>query len=60
MSFKKSKIYVSFSKQTQWNVHGGKCGVCGDAYSGPYDHELGGKYYTDVIAGQYTQGQVRK
>ena len=37
---------------------GGKCGVCGDPYGGPRDHELGGEYYTDKIAATYTEGQV--
>eukprot|EP00105_Crassostrea_gigas_P027627 XP_011449016.1 PREDICTED: uncharacterized protein LOC105343380 [Crassostrea gigas] len=31
---------------------GGKCGVCGDAYSGPREHEAGGKYAKGIIVEQ--------
>ncbi len=32
---------------------GGKCGICGDSYSGPRDHEIGGKYATNTIVRNY-------
>ncbi|UJR22494.1 hypothetical protein I4U23_025547 [Adineta vaga] len=34
----------------------GKCGVCGDSYSGPRDHEIGGKYATNTIVRNYISG----
>ncbi|XP_046555463.1 uncharacterized protein LOC124264736 [Haliotis rubra] len=37
--------------------HGGKCGVCGDPWQGPRDHEAGGKYATGTIGATYSQGQ---
>lgn len=37
---------------------GGKCGVCGDSYSGPRDHELGGKYATNTIVRHYASNSV--
>ncbi|XP_046380895.1 uncharacterized protein LOC124152150 [Haliotis rufescens] len=37
--------------------HGGKCGVCGDPWQGPRDHEAGGKYATGTIGRTYFQGQ---
>lgn len=37
---------------------GGKCGVCGDAYTGPKYHEIGGKYATNVIVRQYATGAM--
>ncbi|XP_067686943.1 uncharacterized protein [Haliotis asinina] len=36
--------------------HGGKCGVCGDPWQGPRDHEAGGKYATGTIGATYVQG----
>uniref|UniRef100_T1JL38 Chitin-binding type-4 domain-containing protein n=1 Tax=Strigamia maritima TaxID=126957 RepID=T1JL38_STRMM len=43
---------------TLWLLNDGKCGVCGDAYNGPRDHEVGGKYYSGVIGATYQQGQT--
>src|SRR2546426_3172975 len=40
-----------------WDKNGGKCGICGDDYSGPKDHETGGRFFTKMIAGKYSQGQ---
>ncbi|CAF0894028.1 unnamed protein product [Adineta steineri] len=31
----------------------GKCGVCGDSYVGPRDHEAGGRYATNIIVRNY-------
>ena len=37
---------------------GGKCGMCGDPYDGPRNHELGGKYATGTITRTYNMGQI--
>jgi hypothetical protein len=42
----------------QYDVYGGKCGVCGDSYGGPWDHEPGGPYATGIIGKTYQQGQI--
>merc|ERR1712168_72139 len=42
----------------QWNVNGGKCGICGDPYDGRRDHEAGGRYATGTIVAEYKQGEV--
>ena len=44
--------------QTQFEVNGGKCGICGDDYREPLarDNELGGKYGTGIIPRTYLQG----
>ena len=44
--------------QNQWQVNGGKCGICGDPWQGPRDHEAGGKYAGEVIVANYLQGQT--
>jgi len=41
-----------------WLLNEGKCGICGDSYSGPKDHEVGGKYYSGIIGAKYKQAQV--
>lgn len=33
-------------------------GACGDPYDGERDHERGGKFATDVLAGTYVRGQT--
>merc|ERR1712002_1001022 len=45
---------------THQNVDmGGKCGICGDPYDGPWEHEApGGKYANGNIVATYTQGQT--
>ncbi|XP_069134843.1 uncharacterized protein [Argopecten irradians] len=40
----------------QWTLNGGKCGVCGDPWDGPRDHEAGGKYATGTITRNYKEG----
>lgn len=40
----------------QFERQGGRCGVCGDAWEGPRDHEAGGKYARGVVARQYQPG----
>ncbi|XP_045183724.2 uncharacterized protein LOC123542126 [Mercenaria mercenaria] len=35
----------------------GKCGLCGDSYTGPRHHETGGKYATGAIADVSDRGQ---
>ena len=44
--------------KTQWDENGGKCGVCGDAWNGPREHEAGGRYATGTIARNYTEGHT--
>ncbi|VDH96242.1 Hypothetical predicted protein, partial [Mytilus galloprovincialis] len=43
----------------KWNLasNGGKCGVCGDPYQGPYPNEAGGVYAKGIIARTYKSGQ---
>ncbi|UJR14528.1 hypothetical protein I4U23_001524 [Adineta vaga] len=42
----------------QWNVNGGKCSICGEAYDKPVkDFEKGGARYKGTIVRTYTQGQ---
>ncbi|CAF1008607.1 unnamed protein product [Rotaria sp. Silwood1] len=44
--------------QHQWNVHGGKCGICGESYDRPVKvFEKGGAMYTGKIVKTYNQGQ---
>jgi len=44
--------------QSQWNVHRGKCGICGEAYDKPNKlFEKGGAMYTGKIVKTYNQGQ---
>lgn len=40
----------------QFERQGGRCGVCGDPWEGPRDHEAGGKYARGVVARQYQVG----
>ncbi len=49
---------ISHLFQNQWDTQHGKCGLCGDPYQGPRDNEAGGMYATDVIVGQYGEGDV--
>lgn len=46
--------------QVQWNVNGGKCGICGDPYNGVREHEYPGGKYTDPlrITGNYASGSI--
>ena len=44
----------------QYDINGGKCGVCGDAWNGPRDNEVGGKYANGIIVRKYEPGQVIK
>lgn len=44
--------------QTQWKNNNGKCGLCGDPWSDPRDHELGGKYFTNHISSSYKRNSV--
>jgi len=43
--------------QTLWGKNGGKCGICGEDYSGVKQFEKGGSMYTGNIVAKYTQGQ---
>ncbi|XP_034248531.1 uncharacterized protein LOC117649680 [Thrips palmi] len=40
----------------QWEVHKGKCGICGDPFEGPREHEFGGKFYTGKRVRRYLAG----
>ncbi|KAK2192944.1 hypothetical protein NP493_19g00017 [Ridgeia piscesae] len=42
----------------QWEVNGGKCGVCGDPWQGPRENEAGGKYARGVITRRYLQNST--
>jgi len=44
----------------QYQINGGKCGVCGDAWDlpTPRPHEYGGKFGQGVIVRQYKPGQI--
>ena len=47
--------------QVQWNSRNdGRCGACGDPFNqSPKPHEdIGGKYVTGVITGEYEAGSV--
>ena len=44
--------------QTQWNLNDGKCGVCGDPYQGPLDHDDNGKYASGIVARSFQQGGI--
>ncbi|KAL4216731.1 hypothetical protein ACF0H5_024454 [Mactra antiquata] len=37
----------------EFTRHGGKCGVCGDPYNGPYENARGGVYDTGIIVRHY-------
>uniref|UniRef100_A0A8D8SYJ5 Chitin-binding type-4 domain-containing protein n=1 Tax=Cacopsylla melanoneura TaxID=428564 RepID=A0A8D8SYJ5_9HEMI len=43
----------------QWQVNGGKCGICGDPWEAqPRPHEAGGKYATGTIVRKYRAGST--
>lgn len=42
--------------QVQWEDNKGKCGICGDAYSGLRDHETGGFYARNITTRTYAPG----
>ncbi|CAH1794948.1 unnamed protein product [Owenia fusiformis] len=44
--------------QTQYEKNGGKCGVCGDPYQGPFHNEAGGKYANGIIVQQYEVNDI--
>ncbi|CAF4034349.1 unnamed protein product [Rotaria magnacalcarata] len=43
-------------KDNQWTVQHGRCGVCGDPFQGPREHENGGIYATGIIGRTYESG----
>jgi len=43
---------------TQWDINGGKCGICGDPWNGKKENETPGKYASGTIVANYTQGQA--
>ncbi|XP_048759712.1 uncharacterized protein LOC125669290 isoform X3 [Ostrea edulis] len=44
--------------QIQYEVNGGRCGVCGDPFQGPLDNEPGGKYANGIIVYSTTVGAI--
>lgn len=52
------EIINSFT--VQWELNGGKCGVCGDPWNEPKprSHEIGGIFANGKLVRQYTTGQV--
>ena len=44
--------------KNQWEVHGGKCGVCGDPWQGPRYHEAGGRFATGLVVRTYDAGDT--
>lgn len=42
----------------QWKKNNGSCGVCGDAFNGPREHETGGCYASNITVGNYDPGSV--
>ncbi|XP_062609402.1 mucin-5AC-like [Saccostrea cucullata] len=44
--------------QNQWRNNNGKCGLCGDPWNGPRDHEIGGKFFTNHISSSYPRNSV--
>jgi len=42
----------------QWQIHGGKCGICGDPWKGKKENETPGKYATGTIVEYYKKGQT--
>lgn len=59
----RKKIYELINKnlflsQSQWKENSGKCGLCGDPWNGPRDHESGGKYFTNHISSSYSKGSL--
>jgi len=42
---------------TQWNQNGGKCGICGESWSGVRSFEKGGANYRNLILAKYRSGQ---
>lgn len=47
---------IRFDGFSMISLLGGKCGICGDAFSSSRDHEIGGKYATNIIVREYLQG----
>ncbi|XP_059147499.1 uncharacterized protein LOC131935158 [Physella acuta] len=44
--------------KVQHEENGGKCGVCGDPWQGPKEHEPGGKYATGAISRRYSTSET--
>ena len=42
--------------KVQWEDNKGKCGVCGDSFSGQRDHETGGFYAYNYTVRNYSPG----
>merc|ERR1712242_195968 len=40
------------------SINKGRCGLCGDSFSGTHPHQAGGRYATGTISRSYMPGQV--
>ncbi len=47
-----------FEWKVQWEINGGKCGICGDAYNRERRHETGGYYALNITARTYQPGST--
>mgnify|MGYP000665179258 CR=1 FL=1 len=50
-----TSIVIIFVFQ-KFQQSGGKCGVCGDPYDGPFENDKGGVYDTGIIVRHYPVG----
>lgn len=59
-SYKTYLYRVQFSFKVQFDLNGGRCGVCGDSYNSthPQDNENTGKFGQGIIAAAYASGTV--
>ena len=52
------KLYCGGVGVQHNSINKGRCGVCGDAWSGPHHHQAGGQFATGTIARSYEPGQI--
>jgi hypothetical protein len=60
VNYDDNQLYCG-GKQVQWEQNGGKCGVCGDNWSGVREHESPNGKYTPTplrITGNYASGSI--
>ena len=53
-----SSVFPLKRRRVDFSSPEGKCGVCGDAFNGPRDHEAGGKYATNMVVRHYVTGAL--
>lgn len=56
-NYEDSELFCGGIK-VQWEDNKGKCGICGDAFSGPRDHETGGFYAYNYTVRSYAPGSA--